>query len=325
LKVRYHFTVKSKTRTAGIFPLTSGDAEINVSTDNEGIVTNISVGYRVDDSALWPTITETPNETTKFFIKMHSPFLDRAQNIVRAAEGALSFYGFEQIAWNEPQEEYVPETPEEESRLGIRSMSMSTKRADERNKEPVSFSIIATALLRTNVLAAHEIPLAFFRKGTNDANEDRYIEACIDFLFMLETLFANGKFKKNQVIAEFNSRPELLLAIRETKADPDLFQIAHHRDPRHGIKLNEKYMSQSVSTVIDNLVELRGFLHHHNQNRKNWWHPDRHNDFLADALFLQFVCSKVGLALFLEKAFTQQNKEEFLRCYELSKSSGLHT
>lgn len=325
MRVFYHFDVKSNTRTKGVFPLFNDYAEFAVSTDKDGIVTKISIGYKVDDPSLWPKVVETPNELSKLIIKMHSPHIENAQRIIRAAEGALSFYGIEQINWQNPTEEYVPDSPEEHAQLAVYTMSSGSKRRSALDKDPIAFSIIATALLRTDEISAHEIPLAFFRKGTNDANEDRHIEACIEFLFMLETLFANGKFKKNQVIAEFSSSQELIQAIQKTQADHDLISIAEYRGASHRKKLVERYMAQSIPTAIKNIVELRGFLHHHSKDAKNQWHPDRHEEFLADALFLQFVCSKAGLELFIHNAFTEKNKAQFLHCYERSKKSPSHT
>ena len=325
MRVFYHFDVKSRSRTENAFPLFNKEAEFLVVTDDDGIITRISIGYRVDDRSLWPSVVETPREVSKLTIKMHSPHLEQAQRIVRAAEGALSFYGVEKINWHEPTEEYIPDSPEEEACLGVFTMSSSSRRKSPLERPPVPYSIIATALLRTNEISEHEIPLAFFRKGTNDANEDRHIEACIEFLYMLETLFANGKFKKNQVIAEFNSSQQLVQAISNTQADRDLIALAQYRDQAHGKKIDEKYISRPVSDVIDSLVELRGFLHHHNTSAKNHWHPDRHAEFLADALFLQFVCAKVGLELFVHNAFTQENKEEFLSSYERSRVQRTHT
>ncbi|WP_313927523.1 hypothetical protein [Pseudoxanthomonas sp.] len=320
MKVRYSFPVKSKTRTKDEFRLSSRGADIVVETDLDGVVTGISLTYTVDDPGLWPTIKATPNEATEFSVKMHSPFLEDAQQIVRAAEGALSLYGFEKIDWSQPKEEYIPQSAEEESRLDISSMSVSRFRVEGKDKEVTPFSIIATALLRSIELAPHELPLAFYRKGSNDAYEERYIEACIDFLFMLETLFANGKFKKNQVIAEYAAQPELIEAIREVQGDVSLVSIAGRRDPSQGKKIYEQYMSRTTDVVIARIVELRGFLHHSNQKLNISWHPDRHEDYLADALFLNFVCSKIALNIFTSNAFTSENEQEFLRCWRASKN-----
>ena len=325
MKVQYKFAVKGRIRIKDAFPLFSSGVEYNIETDKDGVVTFISITYPANDPSLWPSITEDPEPGIAANISMHSPGLERAQETIRTAEGILSFFGLEQIMWGNPEEIYLPDTDEEKQKLAVYSMAHSTKKVTALDTEPISFDIIGRSLLRAENLSQHEIPLAFFRKGKNDTYENRFIEACLDFLFMLETLFANGKFKSSQVVAEYTSSKILLDAIYKSILDTDLLNIAQHRGPSHKKRLTEKYMTRTPAQVAESFVDLRGQLHHHSLKDKNRWHPERHDDFLADALFLEQVCFHVGFELFSSEVFSKDSETQFLDCYKAAKDRKAHT
>lgn len=325
MKVQYKFAVKGRIRTKDAFPLSANGVEYDVEVDKDGVVTFISLTYQANDPSLWPSITRDPEPGIAANIVMHSPSLERAQETIRTAEGVLAFFGLEQIAWGNPEEVYLPETEEEKRKLSVYSMAHNTKKVTALETEPISFDIIGRSLLRADNVSNYEVPLAFFRKGKNDTYENRHIEACLDFLFMLETLFANGKFKSSQVVAEYTSSKPLLDAIFSVTQDTDLPKIAQHRGPSHRKRLSEKYMTKSPPQIAGSFVELRGLLHHHSLKDKNRWHPERHDDFLADALFLEHVCFRVGFELFSNEVFSKESEIEFLDNYKAAKNRGAHT
>ncbi len=322
MKVQYKFEVKSKTRTSDCFPLACRGVDFIVDTDDNHVLTHISILYKVDNLTLWPSITPDPEPGVVANITMHSPFIDRAQCTIRAAEGVLACFGVDQIIWNNPEEIWIPESEEERSQLNVFSASRSTKKATALDMRLTPFDIIARALLRAENVAQHEVPLAFFRKGKVDTYENRYIEACTDFLFMLETLFANGKFKTAQVRHEFTSSRSLLDAIASTIEDKELLAIAENRGISHRQKLHGKYMSKPTYQVAESFVELRGLLHHHTLKDKGRWHPDLHDAFMIDALFLEQVCFRVGFSLFSKEVFSQEAEQEYLACYKASRDGG---
>jgi hypothetical protein len=315
VKVQYNFPVKSISRITEPFPIVLHNIEYIVFTDNESKIDRIAIILKVDDPSLWPRLAETPHLDTKFSIEMRSPHLDLAQQAARAIEGVLSNFGVQSISWSHPEELYIPESEEERERIGVLGMSMTRERMSASEREPIPFSIVAATIIRARDLAKLEIPLAFYRRGTTASYEDRYIESCVNFLFMLETLFANGQFKKKSVIAEYMKKHELVQAIRETQADHNLVKIAYRWGEKHGARLERRYIHASPEAVVSFLVGLRGLLHHHTQKHEDRWHPDMHDEFLADALFLQFVCSKVSIGLFSETVFSDKTNEIYTECY----------
>lgn len=253
---------------------------------------------------------------------MRSPFVERAQATIRAAEGILAFFGVEQIDWSNPEESYIPASAEERERLGIFSMTRSSRKATALDMPPTAFDIIGRSLICADKILPHEIPLAFFRKGKNDTYENRHIEACIDFLFMIETLYANGKFKTSQVLSEYLSSRPLLEAIDRAARDPDLTRIAQHRGQRHHASFVLNYQSKTPAQIAERFIHLRGLLHHHTLKDKDRWHPDRHDEFLADALFLEQVCFHVGFNLFSGEVFSKDSEALYMASHPAPQADG---
>ncbi len=135
-----------------------------------------------------------------------------------------------------------------------------------------------------------ETPLNFFRRGCRDIEDRQYVDAIYHFYFVLETLFANGKFKMVAVIQEFLSSDELCGAVDLLLADPG-----------PTFTMNKPIMAQFARTyqllgrdkLVEKLVELRGFLHHHTLKHKGIWKPEWQQIYELDALVLQGVAYNV--------------------------------
>jgi hypothetical protein len=64
--------------------------------------------------------------------------------------------------------------------------------------------------------------------------------------------------------------------------------------------------------VIEHLVELRGFLHHHSIKNKKAWNPSKQSDFKGDALFWQSVCHEAAIKSCTEILYRAEELEKFL-------------
>ena len=286
---------------------------------------SVSLTYQVPDRSQWPTFTASPEPGIAANVVIHSPCIDLAQRDIRTAEGILSFFGVQQIPWHNPEEIYIPESEEEERDLAIHSMKYGRQKLSPQDLPPISFDIVARALMRARNLTEYEVPLAFFRRGKNDVEQDRHIEACLDYLFMLETLFANGKFKTAQVKEQYASSESLTSAISEAVRDIDLPRIATHRGQQHYEALSQRYLSKPPHEIAKGFVELRGRLHHHSQKRGKTWHPDNHDEFFVDALVLGQVCFRIAFALISKDVFSKEAESEYFANYNAATRGEEHT
>ena len=211
---------------------------------------------------------------------------------LRTLEGFLAIYGLEKIALDETNMSWVAESEEEERQLKIRSFNFRFKKPEQiPHKAP--FSVITRSIIASTKNQDWEVPLNFFRKGRNDFQERRYIDAIHDFYFLLETLFGNGKTRNRQVKSEFRKSPELLNHIAQ------ILKAGEQSIRRRGGRTNlldvfrDKYSKKSPEEYIDYIVDLRGFLHHHTLQNRKIWHPALEYEYELDALLLQDLCFKL--------------------------------
>jgi len=62
-------------------------------------------------------------------------------------------------------------------------------------------------------------------------------------------------------------------------------------------QVSEKFKGFDADRLIDYMVDLRGFLHHHTSKRKNMWHPSRQGAYNVDALMFGHVALKIFVGL----------------------------
>ena len=74
--------------------------------------------------------------------------------------------------------------------------------------------------------------------------------------------------------------------------------------------LRSRYTGKSPEQVVDDLVELRGLLHHHSENRPNMWDPDDHGRYEAEAFLLLSVAQEIALNLTKDSVFNDETKRE---------------
>jgi hypothetical protein len=251
-----------------------------------------------------PSIAKNTERKSKATISMSpDPFWDDLLSDIRTIEGALCLWGIDEIDADECKIEWLPETETEKKRIQLFSFSIKRDDSPPENLPYSPFDMFVRTVLALSDLRESETPLNFYRRGRQDVYEERYIEAIYDLYFMIEFMFADGKFKKKEVIQKFLNSNELLETIEKVQkaADP---QIASNSASLN--EFNEKYQSKSQKEIIEHLVSLRGYLHHYNGKRKDIWHPSRQRDYNVDAITILNIChlivsNRTNSVLFNEK------------------------
>lgn len=308
MKCKYKFPVAASVRfTTGIKLEVDGHEYSLEVTD--GRLTHISVTVPDFPNKYLPTFKPLRNQLAKAEIVIpEDPFRDAIIANIRAIEGGLCLWGLEEIDTEAMAVEWIPESKEETQRMELFSFSMSRGNLSDRRPRDAQIQMFARTISGYHGFSESEVPLNFFRRGKNDLREGRFIDAIYDFYFVLETLFANGKFHKDAVIREFCDSNELVEAIEHLKReinDPVYFP--------HDLKSPyQDRLRKSSSDVIKDLVEIRGFLHHHTLRRRGIWHPANQKEFRVDCIVLLNICqyvlsNRVNKHLFDERVF-----EEFL-------------
>lgn len=135
-----------------------------------------------------------------------------------------------------------------------------------------------------------EIPLNFFRRGMLDLRDRQFIEAFYDFFFVVEHLYAEGKFHKAAVLEVFKRSVVLCSFTNEVIADAACM-LRHERAVR--AEFEKTYALMTPDEALNHLVDLRGQLHHQIPKRRDNWRPEDQSKYELDTLFLQAVCHKV--------------------------------
>lgn len=278
----------------------------------DGLVSDLSVTIaNISDSSLPDVVSHNEGKIkASISIPPNPPFWDDLISDIRTVEGALCLWDLEGINTDYFTTEWIPESEEEKERLKLFSFSIAREDEPTENLPQAPIDMFVRSVLAVSDLKESETPLNFYRRGRMDISKERYIDAIYDLYFVLETLFANGKFKKNQVIEEFASSSILLDGINHIKSDIDP-QIRN--EPILYTDFVSKYLNRNEKEIIEHVLELRGFLHHHNLNRKTIWHPANQREFKVDALTLLRLCHHVLSKKIFEILFQKHRIDEFLK------------
>src|ERR1051325_2031376 len=171
----------------------------------------IQVTSILSNSDEWPKIAPSLEPGVKFTLKISAPTLSVIQMELRAVEAALSLFGIRSIDIDFPEIQWIPENESETDILRV--FKYKEKLAPSAQAFPMRFDVLARSIIAATDFLDTELPLSFFRHGTNAFEQKRYIEAIYQFYFLLETLFGNGKTKNKAVKLEFRKSVPLLKAI----------------------------------------------------------------------------------------------------------------
>jgi hypothetical protein len=302
MKCRYTFPVMGRIRLPFALPIPVGDIEYCLKLNDTGVLRAVEALIRVSDKNLWPRIIPNPSPGVKAKIDLCHPELERIQDELRVIEGLLSIYGVSAIGIDSPDESWEPETEKERDQLQVFSFGQKREPVPDNELAVVSFDVVARSFLAAPRAVSAEVALSFYRKGRNDFLERRHIEAIYDFYFMFESLFGQGKTNNYQVKSELKKSNRFRDAIENLLAEPN--PLAGFRPAAETIKeFNRRYRNKSVEEIIDQLVELRGFLHHHAPARPGIWHPEGHKPYECDAMFLVRVAQTIAFELSRDHIF----------------------
>ena len=89
----------------------------------------------------------------------------------RSGSSGAAPYRVRAIDIEEPLVEWLPESDEERRQIGFNNYSRRSTRPDPNTLRPVSFDLVARAVIATDKLMEFETPLNFFRRGCRDIQD----------------------------------------------------------------------------------------------------------------------------------------------------------
>ena len=309
MKCRYTFKIRGHVKVAELRPIEVHGWGFEFHQEG-GLLSQLSVTVPANRPEDVPVITPNPSPGIKAHINVPAPLFLFVKREVRAIESLLSVFGVYQIDLNQFKTKWIPESEEEEASIHINDFSTDVAKADTESMPPLSFDLLARCVIAANEATDVEMQLAFFRKGILDFYEERFIEAIYDFYFFLESMFGEGQFKKHGVEEAFKKSKQLREAIEKVMANPAA-NATHRRSELESFL--KKYSGMSVEKIIEHIVELRGFLHHHTAKRKDIWHPEDHERYELEALLLRSIACCIAIETSLAYLYRQHVMEAYVR------------
>lgn len=310
MKCKYTFPIKGDVKfPVGIgFPVGERFYQFEVKGNSASA---LSVTISKFPDACLPTITQHDKGKIKASIAIPpDPFWDELVSDICTIEGVLCIWGVREISVDYCTIEWIPESESEREKIHMFSFtrSRSDKPTEDLPQSPMD--LFVRSVLAVSDLKDLETPLNFYRRGRLDVFEERYIDAIYHLYFVLEALFANGRFKKAQVVQEFCSSNVFFDAIDHIKKNIDP-QI--RVEPTLFSDFKIKYLYKKKEAIVEYIVDLRGFLHHYTVKRKTIWHPVRQREYKVDALVLLNLCHHILSNQAIELLFRKDKIDVFLR------------
>jgi hypothetical protein len=246
----------------------------------------VTITVRTSDISSLPNIGKSPSPGIAANIDMgFDPTRDQVESILRTACGLLGFFAQADIDFDRPTTEWEPENDEERSRLQM--FSFTSGPSERKPPLPLSYDIVARCFLAAIPASDKEIPLSFIARARRAMSQGSYIDAFYSYYFFFETQFAAGYSKPREVAKRFKQSSEIMGAFADarTMALEELSRV-------RGMK---SLIAKTDTEIIDHLVDTRGMLHHHAPRRKKGaWHPEKHDQFEAEALILSYLTYAVA-------------------------------
>lgn len=191
-----------------------------------------------------------------------------------------------ELITDEIETKYESETPEEEAEIAIKSSSMG--RHDR--ALPLTFDMLTRAIMAVDKQGGPKFEATLVKTARKAFSQQQFINSFRYSFLLMESLYGEGQFKKAGLQAALKANPELRDMVEF--AVRDMIPAKNDRSSETARLMAKK---PNVDTVIDHLVEKRGFYFHGNIRRKDGWKPDEQGAAEALALLAVGIVTQISM------------------------------
>ncbi|CAM4212447.1 hypothetical protein SB00001_01191 [Klebsiella variicola] len=191
-----------------------------------------------------------------------------------------------ELMTEEIEAKYEGETPEEETRLSIKSISMG--RHD--SALPLSFDMFTRALMAAEKYDGPRFEVAFVKSARKMLENQEFINSFRYSFLLIESLYGNGQFKTPSLQGALKSNQEFRNIVE--LAIKDMIPAKNDRNSDTAKLISTK---PNADDIINHLVEKRGFYFHGNIKRKDAWNPDEQDSAESLALLAIGIITKITM------------------------------
>lgn len=254
-----------------------------------GRISAVSVERPVEDYLPLLPVLRHPDAKTDSLTYPPNPFHEELIGLLQYLESVGGFWcGVRRIVWDRAEFDWVPESDAERDQLVVWDLRIEQKYGEDVTE--IDEKYIQVLLHRRPWHEHLTVPLAFYREGRNEFQQFRYVQAFVNFYFMIEGLFGGGG-PNYRVRERFKASPTLVKAA--TEAANSLCDLPRHWEALR-VLAPSKVVSTDAQTVLDLLVHFRGVLHHYSvKSSQSQGHPHNQRQFEAVAFLAMAVCVKL--------------------------------
>lgn len=262
MKYSLQSMVDSRIVIGSVIDIVENTKEYIFTPDKEGILVSLKIIKKVDDPEKFYSKIEKGDEKVKLKITVETDeaiFRDLRSDF-QYIESYLAFIGnLKKIHWEEAKQEWIPETPEEKSKLNVFGVSLNRTYPDA--PTPLRKDILMGIVRGKDKYDGLTTLKSFYREGKNFFTQFRYVDAFYYFYFILEDLHGGGKTRNAVIEKNFKSSKEL----RETVEWVMRTQINTSEKHSKSILqlLAEQKIKNGVDAIIELIIAIRGRLHHY--------------------------------------------------------------
>lgn len=240
------------------------DVTFTLTSDASKRVTAASVAITLteEESRRCKSLVSHPAEGDRLDVECPPDLYASAIRHLQALESNLSFgyvsAAVTRIQWDEPTLDLIPENAEEEALINAWSI-----RVQQSYPELPAMMLEEEFQTMVEGAPAYEelvVSKAFYREGKNEFRKRRYVQAFYNFYFVIEGLFADGRFKETEVMRVFRDSKELQAATKITLAT--LAKDAKQWSRMQGA-LGDRGFALDSEGMWRFLFRTRGELHHY--------------------------------------------------------------
>lgn len=208
------------------------------------------------------------------------------------------FHDIELIT-EEIEAKYEAETPEEESQLSIKSISMGR----HNSALPLNFDMFTRALMAAEKYNGPKFEVAFLKSARKMLGTQEFINSFRYSFLLIESLYGNGQFKTPSLQAALKANKEFCAIIEQAIKDVIPAKNDYNSDTAKLLMAKPE-----AYDIINHLVEKRGFYFHGNVKRKDAWKPHEQEEAESLALLTIGIVSKISMNA-AEPMFAQELKK----------------
>lgn len=307
MKIQYLIKLKKPIRLEDHWPMPFMGGQLRMVVE-DSLTTGLEAVFTSQPVKYAPKVSHHP-VTGQMTVKGSDDLFPFVRIMLESAFAFLQCYFDVEIVMGEVEVHFSPETDEEKDQIDLPSMSIG--KADRPASIP--FDLFTRSVMAAETSGGPQFEATLVIAARHALEQEKYIDSFRYSFLLIEALYGEGKFKSAQLKDALKGNASFVTLVATALKKP--LPAKHPKKSDTGTLLTS---GPTPETVIDHLVEKRGFYFHGNVKHKNAWKP--HDQANAEALAL--IAIEIIMLISHEAAAPMFRDELVQRHYENAKKVG---